>query len=58
MKSVSTTVRDRLVGQPLIGFDSKIVRAPRSKVGTVTEIKTVRAPRSKVGIVAEIKHGA
>ncbi len=57
MKTVST-IRDRLIGQPLIGFDSKIVRAPRSKVGSVSEIKTLRAPRSKVGTVSEIKHGA
>ena len=57
MKTVST-IRDRLVGQPLIGFDSKTVRAPRSKVGSVSEIKTLRAPRSKVGTVSEIKQGA
>jgi hypothetical protein len=46
MKFAKAAIRDRLVGQPLIGFDTRpeVVDAPRAKVGGV-EI----APRAKVG---------
>jgi hypothetical protein len=34
MKTSTKSVRDRLVGKPLIGFDTKgAVRAPRAAVG-------------------------
>lgn len=36
MQSPKTTVRDRLIGKDLIGFDTRagVVRAPRVKAGT------------------------
>lgn len=56
MTTASAIIRDRLVGQSLIGFDTK--SAPRAKVGNSSEIKTVSAPRAKVGVNSEIKTGA
>jgi hypothetical protein len=58
MKTVSAAIRDRLVGESLIGFEIKTARAPRSKVGTALP-EIVRAPRAKVGTaLPEAKPGA
>jgi hypothetical protein len=41
MKNPSTSVRDRLIGKRLIGFDTRagVARTPRAMVGTGGEIK-------------------
>jgi hypothetical protein len=41
MKNPKVSVRQRLAGKPLIGFDSRgeVPRSPRAMVGFVAEIK-------------------
>jgi hypothetical protein len=36
MKNPTTSVRDRLAGKPLIGFDTRTPRLPAAMVGTPT----------------------
>ncbi|HZC17020.1 MAG TPA: hypothetical protein VE309_09680 [Caulobacteraceae bacterium] len=42
MKNSKTSIRDRLAGKPLIGFNTQAPRLPAAMVGQTGEIKPTR----------------
>jgi hypothetical protein len=45
MMRTQQSIRERLAGKALIGFDTRTVQTPRAKVGAAE----IAAPRAKVG---------
>lgn len=68
---MTSSVRQRLVGKALIGFDmreprlpdamvggkseTRAPRSPQAMVGTAVETRAPRAPQAMVGVTAEVK---
>ena len=55
---MTTSIRQRLVGKSLIGFDTRAPRSPGAMVGGTQEGRAPRAPQAMVGVIVEIKPAA
>jgi hypothetical protein len=52
---MTTSIRQRLIGKALIGFDTRAPRSPGAMVGATSESRAPRAPRAMVGTIVEVK---
>jgi hypothetical protein len=52
---MTTSIRQRLIGKALIGFDMRAPRSPGAMVGATPESRAPRAPQAMVGTIVEVK---
>ena len=52
---MTTSIRQRLIGKSLIGFDTRAPCSPGAMVGGTPESRAPRAPQAMVGTIVEVK---